>query len=158
MSLISSSDQERLRETFRELPRPVRKAHLELALDQLQTAIQRGARTAVVYSELGAVLEHVHDRSRPEQAMFYCRDPQTAVERGPYKKPARSWGDAASPEVGHQVRKIADQQPAMMTPAWTPVSWSCSLIKPRGGNFWPRCQATFSRSCAGVNVGASSTA
>lgn len=51
------------------------------------------------------VLDLVHDRSRPEGARFFVRDPKTGVERGPYAKPVRSWGDAAAPEVGHQIRK-----------------------------------------------------
>jgi serine/threonine protein kinase/tetratricopeptide (TPR) repeat protein len=47
----------RLRLMVLELPRSVRKEHLQLALSQLQTAIERGARDFTVYDELGAVLE-----------------------------------------------------------------------------------------------------
>ncbi len=47
----------RMRLMFPELPRPVRKTHLLMSLEQLQTAVTRGARSAAVFEELGAVLE-----------------------------------------------------------------------------------------------------
>jgi tetratricopeptide (TPR) repeat protein len=49
----------RMRLMVGELPRKVQKAHLTMALAQLEQAVHGGARTAVVYDELGAVREHL---------------------------------------------------------------------------------------------------
>jgi serine/threonine protein kinase/tetratricopeptide (TPR) repeat protein len=89
----------RLRLMVTELPRPVRKAHLELALAQLQTAVDRGARDAAVYDELGATLEFMNRvpdaiKAYDEAVQARPREARLLVKRGWAHEKLNAYADA----------------------------------------------------------------
>jgi Flp pilus assembly protein TadD len=80
-----------------ELPRPLRKGQLQLALGELNKAVELGARDAAVYDELGAVLEFLGRvpeaitayteavRAQPKEARLLVKRAWAHEKRNAYK-------------------------------------------------------------------------